>query len=383
MGAASVVSKRLRGYAQSGWAFGLIAVLLVAVVQSHSVSGAQAAQIAGNITVAPAYSVAQVGALQPQTSFSVGVRNNYAASITMTAALSGLSVQNNSLTPSTKADAALVANTVITPAAFTIPAGRSINVAVTIKNSASLSPGGHYVSLLLTQTGTTASSAGQLSLEPAISATIYVIKEDGAVRNLLVTSVSPRRSLLSLPKAVNVTFSNPGNVYSVPRGVITIDNKKAGTIYAQGVINNQSIPLFPAEKIKLQTDLTEYKQPILPGRYSLHVVYRYDGQDTVQSTTVYFWYVPKIGLLAALIVVCFVVWLMHPKRRRIIKIHLQKAPKIAIKKAAKVPTKVQSQNPISGTPKAAKKIAVSGTNSADQAAHVVPVRADSKRQQVK
>ena len=103
------------------------------------------------ITVAPALLTAQVGSHQQQTTATIGVRNNFAVPVTVSAELNGFDVRNNALVPTTNAETTLADVVSIEPAVITIDPGSSKNIMVKLHNTPGLAPGGHYLSILLTE----------------------------------------------------------------------------------------------------------------------------------------------------------------------------------------------------------------------------------------
>lgn len=277
--------------------------------------------LSGGITVAPAYVTAQVGSKQPQTSVTVGVRNNFNTPITISAGVSDINIHNNSLVLANNLASSLSDIITISPTQAEINPGSSINFIVTITNKSSLSPGGHYLSLLLSQTSSDINNATpKLSLKPAVSATIYLIKEDGALRSVKVTKVRLSRSIFSVPKQVDVTFYNNGNVVTVPRGVVSIsDRSRDGKIYAQGVVNASSIPLQPKSSVTFAVALKSFAPFSLLERYHLNLIYRPDGIDKTSSITQTFWYISKSAIFLGLILLlCTSLFIHRPSRKYIL-----------------------------------------------------------------
>ena len=268
----------------------------------------QQAAAAGGITVAPAYTTVQVGSKQPEASVTVGVRNNFDVPITIVATMSDLNIHNNSLIPSKNTLTQLSDIITISPAQTVIDASSSKNFIITIKDKTSLAPGGHYLSLLLSQTsGEIGNVTPKLSLKPAVSATIYLIKEDGAVRSLQLTGIALNHSIFSLPRRVDVTFYNNGNVASVPRGVINIKpSRSSNSVFASGIVNTDSVPVFPKNSVTLQVNLQNYSAVSAAGKYPINVSYRLDGFNNVSTSTVYFWYLPKLAAVSLFIMLLIV-----------------------------------------------------------------------------
>lgn len=298
----------------------LILLAILFVLWPLSVSAATATPASG-ITVAPALLTAQIGSKQTQTSVTIGVRNNFEVPVTVSAELNGFDVRNNALVPTVNAEKTLAGVVSLSPAEIVIEPGTSKNITIVVKDTPNLAPGGHYLSILLTETAVNGRvSTSQLALKPAVSATLYVIKEDGAVRNLQARSLHLQHSLFSLPKKADVTFFNTGNVAVIPRGIMRLGAvTPAAVAISQGVINQQSAPLYPQASITLQAQLPAGSATFLPGRYQAGLEYRYDGQESSQQLSTNFWYVPKLFVFTVLLLVTAVSIGLWPANQRRIR----------------------------------------------------------------
>ena len=328
----------------------LILLAVLFVLWPLNVSAAAATPASG-ITVAPALLTAQIGSKQPQTSVTIGVRNNFEVPVTVSAELNGFDVRNNALVPTVNAEKTLAGVVSLSPAEIVIEPGTSKNITVLVKDTPNLAPGGHYLSILLTETAVTGQiGTSQLALKPAVSATLYVIKEDGAVRNLQARSLQLQHSLFSLPKKADVTFFNTGNVALIPRGIVRLGPvKPAALAISQGVINQQSAPLYPQASITLQAQLQKVAATFLPGRYQAGLEYRYDSQESSQQLTTSFWYIPKIFVLTVLWLATAVSIGLWPANQRRIRrwwqrIRRPKAKAYVVPDAAKIGQNRRSVN---------------------------------------
>lgn len=278
---------------------------------------AASAPLSTGITVAPAFITAQVGSKQNQTSATIGIRNNFEVPVTVSATLNGFDVRNNALVPTILAETNLGGVVSLSPVDIVVPPGVSKNITVIVHDTPNLSPGGHYLSILLTETAITGPvGTSQLSLRPAVSATLYIIKEDGAIRNIAVTKLSLKHSLFSLPSAADITYLNKGNVLLVPRGVIQIRHGIDSPVVAQGTANQQSAPLYPGANVTLQSKLQKLSNSHWPGRYNASFEYRYDGQQSSQQLRQAFWYIPKLFVVVTIIIIVLIVLLVWPANQR-------------------------------------------------------------------
>jgi hypothetical protein len=264
-------------------------------------SHALAAPTKPGITISPINLSLDLRKGDDATSGTINVRNDYSRATEFTAAVRGMQLSgDSSLVPSDSPELALAASLVITPSNFTLEPGQSIDVRVTLSNSAKLSPGGHYASVLIRQTADTGNS---LSLNPAISVAIFVIKEDGAIRAVKISSVDSGGSIFNVPHSLTANFDSLGNVSMVPRAAVSVYDP-LGHMVASGVLNTGSVPIYPNKSVRLETHLISLALGWVPGRYKEQVLYRYDGTDTQQVAVAYKWVVPLpfLAVLAACLV---------------------------------------------------------------------------------
>ena len=274
----------------------LTGVLLLLPILSVGQAGAQSS--AAGFTVSPAYFTAQVGSKQSKTSIAVSVRNDFDVPISIKLSLNGLDIRNNALIPSTQTESGLEGVVTFDSPTTSIPAHSSKNINIDIHDTPSLAPGGHFISLLLTQVGDNASmGASQLSLKSAVSVAVYIIKEDGAVRSLNATDVKLRHSLFSFPSRVDTTFLNDGNVVVVPRGIVRIHPAGSSDSTAEAVLNAGSIPIYPKSTTTVRTRLYPRQLTYLPTNFNAVLTYRVDGVEPTKIVTTSFLYVPAMFLI--------------------------------------------------------------------------------------
>lgn len=258
------------------------------------------------ITVSPVQVSLNTGAESGVRQAAITITNNYANAITFDVSIQGLELlANGSLTPNGEPDAGLAEALTITPTLFTVQAGTSQSVQVQLSDTKDLSPGGHYASLLIKQKQ---AAKEQLTLTPAISVVLFVVKEDGAIRSVDVGTIDADGGIFRLPSVVTVDFINKGNVTIIPRASIMVLTNR-GTIVATGALNTQSFSVWPDKTLKIQTSLTKIASILLPGRYTVQILYRYDGSDEQRSITLQRWFVPPALLLAVSIGIMLLVLL--------------------------------------------------------------------------
>ncbi len=301
------VTKRRMKHRQVGLAASFFALLVVSI-------GHSAHALTNSISVAPAFMRLSLSAAHPLDEQTVSLRNDFEVPVELTASINAVDVQSGKLIPKQDPDPVLGKSVYLSMTDFTLAPKQSINLKILFQNSDQLPPGGHYAALLIRQVGVSTKGVG---LQPVINVGIYVIKEDGAKRQLRLDPVAIPSVLMALPKNIKATFVNDGNVTLIPRGVTTLSD--GPNIVAKSVLNDASLPVFLGQKLTLQSQLNHYKTLWLPGRYKFEVRYRYDGQDEQSVYSRWVWIIPlRFIVMSSLIVAICVVF------RRKIKSQIKK-----------------------------------------------------------
>lgn len=252
------------------------------------------------VTVSPAQITMSIDKNETSAEDSVSVRNDYAQPLRFEASIRGIQQSGDgSLVPSTDIDRSLAATLSVTPRSFSLEPGQSINLRLVVTDSGQLSPGGHYASLFIRQAND--DTEQQLSLSPAISVTIFLIKENGAIRDLSVSSAKDDGSLFRVPKNITLTFYNNGNVRLVPRASVSL-RAPGGAQVKSGVVNQESLWVLPSGNSNLQAHLASLSLPWLPGRYTMHVLYRYDGSEAQKELIISRWVFPPLAAASCVII---------------------------------------------------------------------------------
>lgn len=346
----------------------LQSLVLLTLLFAGGLWHSQTASAAGGITVAPAFLRVSVSNKQPVQDVAVAVKNNFSGPIALDASISSVDQRRGLLVPTEKASPDLTNIVSVVPAQFELQPGQSINLSLKITNSIQLSPGGHYAALLIKQAYVEGSN---VPLKPILSISLYVIKEDGAVRKISLLTPELPSLALRVPKSVDLTFQNIGNVDVVPRATLLLAGH-GGQVYAKGVVNEESIPVFPNGQVKLRSTLTTLHKIRWPGRYQLYVQYRSDGQKETKLVRADFLYTPWWSILGFLVFINLIIFgllrLDKPKLKRKIQKRWknynkwpkkstksrQKSKKMS-KKAKKIPVHVVEDLPEKAPPKPARK----------------------------
>jgi hypothetical protein len=187
---------------------------------------------------------------------------------------------------------------------------QSRNIKLHVENSNQLAPGGHYAAVLIKEIDESISGVGFV---PAVSVSVYVIKEDGAQRYVQFSTPSQPKYVFKLPNSIKVSAKNSGNVVIIPKAYISLG--KGSDIYRSAVVNETSQPLAPSDEYSSNVPLKSVKSIWLPSKVDLQIQYRYQGSDSVQQLNKTFWYIPWQTILAATSVMAIIIW----QRNNIVK----------------------------------------------------------------
>lgn len=272
-----------------------------------------AAHAQPGITVAPAVLTLNLDSKVTEQIGYVGVKNNYSKPINLTTELKGIDQERGIIAPIKELDSNLSKLISITPSSFTLEPGESINIQVTVKNASILSPGGSYASLVIKQDG---GSLNNVGLQPAVSANLFIVKQQGAKKQLELSDVKISRKLFGMPDKATLIFRNNGNVIAIPRGIVTVGNRNLSSIYKKGVVNEGSLPMFPLKQLTIEVPLDNIQNKWTPGRQEINIQYRADGQNNIKSYSLSVIYIPNLyWLVLAIILTTF--WLIYRRRQNI------------------------------------------------------------------
>ena len=232
---------------------------------------------------------------------AVALSNTYDTPQQFSASIVDVDSLSPSLTPlNTSNSEAAKSVTIINPDNI-VSAHDSINILLHI-NSAGLSSGGHYAALMIKNTARSKNKT--IPIQQAVAVTLFITKEDGAIRSLALESSLPSGILFSRPNLQHIVLRNSGNTEVTPRVSALVLHK--GEVVAKAVLASTQEIVLPNVVINKKLEPVFYSHFGF-GKYNYQINYRYDGQDIAQNASSTFWYVPAwfavivgIGLVALL-----------------------------------------------------------------------------------
>lgn len=189
----------------------------------------------------------------------------------------------------------------ISPQSLRLNPGEQEEVVVEILNDHNLSPGGHYGALVASID--TRRNDSDIAINQALSALLFVNKIGGEEYRINVQSVDTEPQWWGGVNDVAIKIQNTGNTHLIPRGSVTLEDPLERTI-SQGVINTTSTILLPDSSQAFEASLTQTALPLWPGKYTLVLAYRYDGQDELMSIERNYYSIGLVGVAGLVVVMC-------------------------------------------------------------------------------
>lgn len=171
-------------------------------------------------------------------------------------------------------------------------------VPFTIKNSLTLSPGGHYISLIIRSKPQEQTDAVAQSVLPAISSFVLVRKLGGEQYNLSLSDLTfpGERIWWKLPVVAAAQFENQGNIHTVPRGQLTITDIFGRTV-VEGTINESSQFVFPRSVRSISVQLRQIRRSWPIMLYTISASGSSDPGGVAFSQTNFSFYISSVSII--------------------------------------------------------------------------------------
>ncbi len=192
---------------------------------------------------------------------------------------------------------------------FTVPAGKTGEVAFTVRVPLNADPGGHYAAIMVGPYQESRKADGpSMRISSFVTSLLFVRIKGEVIESGRIREFTSEKQLYQNPLAnFSLRFENTGNTHLRPTGSITIFNmwgKKRGEV----LINEKSGfgNVLPRSIRKFEFTWDGEANVFEMGRYSAVVTLGY-GDDEKQNTTAttYFWIVPLVPVAGVLAVVVF------------------------------------------------------------------------------
>lgn len=199
---------------------------------------------------------------------------------------------------------------------ITIAPNEEKKVPFLVKNSLNLSPGGHYVSLIVRAVSDDQQAASKQSVLPAISSFVLIRKLGGEQYNLFLKSLEfpQKRVWWKLPDRAILTFENQGNVHTTPRGQVTATDM-FGRVVLEATINEGSQFVLPRSQRPIRVQMREIRRSVPLMLYTVSVSGVSEPGGVAFSQTRYVPYISVWLLLTTVVALLSVVGVIIYKKR--------------------------------------------------------------------
>lgn len=293
------------------------------------------------MTVSPATMKFSVSTDQPTSFQSVAIKNNGPTEVSYEASIVDVDTETGTLLP-LESTAELTKKVFqISLSKFSLQPEQSINISVTANNLEELPPGGHYGALHIKQLAGE-QRGSTVPINQVIGVGLFMVKEDGAIRDLTYTLSPLSRIWFVAPKSQKITVKNNGNVDVVPRGYVAIS--RGDKTYQKVLFNETSQPVFPYKSNEYSITFGGAKM-FWPGRYTQAVSLRYDGQAEQKIEYYSVWYIPVWSIFIPLVLIVIVVLLGRKTNISLNKFRFKKKPKLTPPKPRPTSTLISDIRP--------------------------------------
>lgn len=319
----------------------VLATLSLAVLAGTAQAAAPTPRRVGGITISPAFQEITVSDAAPTATYTFSVTNNtsepYELSLSAvdfgTLDESGGVLFLGTAQKSLNYRYGLARWISLERDRIVVEPKKTEKVPLTIVNKESLGPGGHYGAILVEPTSS-GERPTKVQINQVLSSLLFVKKQGGEIYNLGLRSYDVKTKLFTAPKAVDLRFQNSGNVHVVPRGFVTMTDP-AGRVVKKGFINPGSAMVLPETFRRVSVSLDPVATAWIPGKYTMDIAYRYDGEVNMQTRTVSFVYVNGWYLIGAFAAFAGLVFVLVNRRTRRLATRIVKKPFGVLKKLSR------------------------------------------------
>lgn len=301
-------------------------VLFVGLIFSMHSKPASAQTAPSGFLITPFYQNVDIAKDQASVSFSVKIKNNTEGPAVFRLSVLDFGTLNESggvafLGASDNLKYSLASWVSLPNDTLVLKPGEEQTVTGTIENKESLSPGGHYGAVFFKIDDNSGSAADKpndsIAFDPSLASLLFVRKTGGEIYGLNLNSTDFTRNILTLPSQIKLRFQNTGNVHVTPRGTVEILDP-AGRTVVKSIINTESGLILPETFRIFPSKFMSISSAVMPGRYTMSINYRYDGQDNFTTEKEIFFFLPLnfVGLVVLAIGLMIAAYVIYKKKKK-------------------------------------------------------------------
>ena len=238
----------------------------------------------------------------------IEISSNYEVETTLDTSLSGVDDSTGVIVANGPLDDQLQKSLSLSSSQVVVPAKGKAVIGLKVTNTDSLSPGGHYAAITLTQAS---NNQAQVNLQSTISISVFIVKRGGEIVDVSITNQILKLSPFSIASSSTLTFENTGNVHITPRASVTVRSIDGKTVYAKGISNQGSLSILPGKTLDDSFQIAKIANlPIIPTKLKYIIEYRADNGSESRYNEIQAWYIPPLFILFVIILLIFTIILI-------------------------------------------------------------------------
>ena len=287
--------------------------IIVVVLASLFLPAPTVSAEGNTVTISPASVDIELSQDDSEKVTTFTVTNSYNVPVELTIDLQGIDQQGGRIIPTDQLDPGLVDSVRFSDQLLIIPDNSTKTVSVTFVNSSSLSPGGHYGTIVFAQ-----KKAGdsEVNITQSVSVGLFLVKRGGQIREVKVNTFRLNQLPYQIPSATLTGIENTGNVHITPRASVLVYDWR-DNLLAKSIVNEDSRRILPAKELVSETKIVQSRRLWYPQRIKIILEYRGDGIEEIKQLTLSKIYIPAyIFIVIPVLVGSFVFFLRKRKSWR-------------------------------------------------------------------
>lgn len=189
---------------------------------------------------------------------------------------------------------------------------QSAKISVSLKNNQALSPGGHYLSIVVP---VRVANQDTQQLIPTVTSTIFLTKKGGETYHLDLLQVKSRTVQFFRP-SLELQFDNTGNTHAVPYGKVIAQDMFRRNVFS-AIINEDSLRVFPGQQRSVAVSLNQKSLALPISWYRVTIDGRVLPGDTPYTAGASVLLIQPLQLILWIVVLSVVLAVTWKKRQDI------------------------------------------------------------------
>jgi hypothetical protein len=290
-----------------------LASLVFIVLAGSTLLASMPVRAEGNsVTISPASVDLEFGQDDTQKVTTFTLANSYNVPVDISVELQGIDQQGGRIVPAPDADSSLSSVVRFSETLVTVPDKASKTITATFTNTDSLSPGGHYGTIVFAQKKV---GDSEVNITQSVSVGLFLVKRGGHIRDVRVNSFRLSQLPYQIPGAAFAEFENVGNVHITPRASVLVYDARDNLV-AKSIINEDSRRILPGKTYQSETKIVQSRRLWLPQKMTIVLEYRGDGVEEIKQLKLTKLYIPGYFMIIPFLLAAIIVPIVRGKFKR-------------------------------------------------------------------